>query len=120
MFASVMPPMATIRCSAKLDGLFELTRYKLARYWRSVSDRGYLPWRLVFVASPGRGRKNANVDALTLLERSSDGCFQAALLFSEMLNALELSAFKITQNLQFLFVQFQRVAAHFRYSLQTH
>ena len=30
-FASVTPPMATIRCSAKLDELLEFTRYKLVQ-----------------------------------------------------------------------------------------
>jgi hypothetical protein len=63
---------------------------------------------------------NANVDALILLECSSGGCFQAASLCSEMLNALKLSALEITQDLQFLFVQFQWVAAHFTHSLQMH
>jgi hypothetical protein len=31
MFASAMPPLATILCSAKLDGLFEFTGYKLVQ-----------------------------------------------------------------------------------------
>jgi len=40
--------------------------------------------------------RNANVNAFILLEGSSGGCFQTALFCPEILNALELSAFKIT------------------------
>ena len=119
-FSSVILPMATVRCSAKLDGLLELTGYKLMQ---GAGDQRLIgnpfhdgPFLQLLQVVGG----NTNVDALVLLESPFGGCFQAALLCSEMLNALELPTFKITQDLQFLFVQFQWVAAHFRYSSFEH